>query len=554
MLEPTPDTADSHAKLRSLISPASVAAHCNTPEDGMQAEEALRASEQFYRYLVESIPQIVWTAGSDGRRDYYNQRWMEYTGLTLEQTLHEGARETLHPDDLEQTRQAWAHALQTGAEYQREHRLRGRDGAYRWFLTRAAPMRDAGGNILKWFGTATDIDAQKRAQNREGLLNELGERMRSTPDPQEVLWAAVQVVGEHLQVSRCYYTDTDIDTDTVIIHRDYCRGVASWAGTYRLSSFGAGVQAELNVGRTVAIADTQTDPRTASFYEATYAPTAIRAYLAVPLMEGGKRVASLVVSAADGPRDWTTEEVTLLETVAARTRLAVQNARLWQAERERSAQLARAIQEVHHRVKNSLQGVSALLEMQIPTTGDLMPVDKVREGLNQIRVIALVHDLLARDKPIGKVNAGAVLIKLAQLMASGMTTQQCPGPIQVRTEAAWIPTKAATSLALTVQELIANAEKHSRKHPSVGLGTEQAIEVRLTRQEDKVVVVVQDSGPGFPPGFNPLQSANIGLELVLTLVRHDLNGSVTFANRADGGENAHGGRVEIVFSETDLAE
>ncbi len=343
--------------------------------------------------------------------------------------------------------------------------------------------------------------------------------MRQTPDPQDVMWAAVETLGEHLQVSRCYYTDTDTDADKVVIHRDYCRNVASWAGTYRLSSFGAGVLAELNAGKTVTIADTQTDPRTASSYEEVYAPTEIRAYLAVPLMENGKRVASLVVSAAGEPRVWTPDEVTLVETVAVRTRLAVENGRLWKAERERSAQLTRAIQEVHHRVKNSLQGVSALLEMQLPPDSDTMPVETVRQGLNQIKAIALVHDLLARDQPMGKVNAGVVLTNLTQLMAAGMQTSERPHPVRCRTEAAWIPTKAATSLALVVQELIANADKHSRKHQSHlqshlqdshqgnpqedGGQSEKAIEIRLTRQGSNVHVVVQDNGPGFPPDFNP---------------------------------------------------
>ncbi len=137
--------------------------------DARQAEAALRGGEQRYRFMAESIPQIVWTANPNGRRDYYNQRWMEYTGLTLEQTLAGGARQIVFAEDLQPTRTAWAQALQTGGEYQIEHRLRGRDGMYRWFLTRATPMRNGDGGIVKWFGTATDIDAQKRAQRQERL-------------------------------------------------------------------------------------------------------------------------------------------------------------------------------------------------------------------------------------------------------------------------------------------------------------------------------------------------------------------------------------------------
>ena len=260
------------------------------------AQQALRDSERRYRFMAESIPQIVWTADAEGGLDYYNRRWTEYTGLTLEQTINGGLQEIFYPDDLLPSFDAWREFLQTGHPYAMEHRIRGTDGLYRWFLTRAVAMRDGDDRVVKWFGTATDIDAQKRAAERERLLGNLGERLRATNDPQEVLWATVSMVGEHLQTSRCYYTDTDVDADRAVIHRDYCRGVESWAGTYRLSDFGGDVLVELGQGKTVSIADTKTDPRTAAQYETTYLPTNIRAYLAVPLMQNGKRVASLVVT------------------------------------------------------------------------------------------------------------------------------------------------------------------------------------------------------------------------------------------------------------------
>ena len=115
----------------------------------------------------------------------------------------------------------------------------------------------------------------------------------------------------------------------------------------------------------------------------------------------------------------------------------------------------------------------------------------------------------------------------------------------------WIPTKAATARALTVNELVSNAEKHSRAANREDLNSHDAIEVKLTKQNGEVRVSVQDSGPGFPAGFNPKVHANIGLELVLTLVRHDLHGSITFFNRADLEQNTstRGGYVEILFAE-----
>ena len=513
--------------------------------------DALSESERRYRFMAESIPQIIWTARPDGGVDYYNQRWMEYTGLTLEQMQDWGWRACPHPDDLQAVIDAWQESLRTGDDYVVECRICSKEGAYRWFLSRANAMKDANGGILKWFGTTTDIDDQKRGQERERLLGQLSEQIRASIDPQEVLWATVNTIGRYLQTSRCYFVDVDLAGGRATIGRDYCHSVESWAGEYPLSSFGEAVIANLSQGRTVAIADTKVDPRTAPFYDIAYRPYAIRAYLAVPMIENGNWTASLVVSVAGTPRDWTADEIELLETAAERTQLAVDNARLWQAERERSEQLARAIQEVHHRVKNSLQGVSALLEMQLPWDSDMVSVATVQEGLNQIKTIALVHDLLSRDQPIGAVNAAQVLTSLVELLSPGLKTMEHPVPILLQTEAVLIPTKAATALALAVNELISNAVKHNRILDREDARSYEAIEVNLTKQNGSIHVTARDNGQGFPSGFNPKQDANIGLELVYTLVEHDLHGAITFSNRGGKDEDSdeHGGNVEIVFGE-----
>ena len=117
-----------------------------------------------FRTLAEAIPQIVWTAEPGGNLDYYNQRWYEYTGLTFEQTRGWGWEVVIHEGDLAACVARWTEAYTTGEPYEIEYRfLHASDGAYRWHLGRAVPMRDHAGNILKWFGTCTDIDDQKRA-------------------------------------------------------------------------------------------------------------------------------------------------------------------------------------------------------------------------------------------------------------------------------------------------------------------------------------------------------------------------------------------------------
>ncbi|HZF55229.1 MAG TPA: GAF domain-containing protein [Polyangiaceae bacterium] len=136
------------------------------------AAKKLRDSEQYYRLVTEAIPPIVWTADKDGGVDFCNQRWLDFAGLTMEQSKGWGWVSALHPDDVDRTSVRWKESLRSGDIYQIEQRLKQiADGSYRWFLCRALPVRDESGNIVKWFGTCTDIQDQKRIEKeREELL------------------------------------------------------------------------------------------------------------------------------------------------------------------------------------------------------------------------------------------------------------------------------------------------------------------------------------------------------------------------------------------------
>nr|MBA3639756.1 PAS domain S-box protein [Acidobacteriota bacterium] len=128
-----------------------------------QAEEALRESEAEFRALAESMPQMVWMARDDGWNTYFNQRWVDYTGLSLEDSYGRGWNTPFHPDDRQCAADAWQQAIASG-DYSVECRLRAADGSYRWWLIRGLPLRDRDGHTVKWIGTCTDIDDLKQAQ------------------------------------------------------------------------------------------------------------------------------------------------------------------------------------------------------------------------------------------------------------------------------------------------------------------------------------------------------------------------------------------------------
>ncbi|MDZ8184976.1 MAG: ATP-binding protein [Nostoc sp. ChiSLP02] len=138
-----------------------------------QAEIALRQSEDKFRRLANAMPQIVWTANANGEVDYVSQQWFDYAGLTLEQTQDPLQYvQVIHPDDVSQLYERWSEAITSGSLYQTEVRIqRASDGNYRWFLTRAVPIKTEEGEIVAWYGTSTDIDDRKQAEvEREQFL------------------------------------------------------------------------------------------------------------------------------------------------------------------------------------------------------------------------------------------------------------------------------------------------------------------------------------------------------------------------------------------------
>lgn len=141
---------------------------------------ALEDSQARFTALADAMPQMVWSTLPDGFHDYYNARWYEFTGVPVGSTDGEGWSGMFHADDQEKARVRWQHSLETGEPYEIEYRLRRHDGAYRWTLGRAAPIRDETGAIVRWMGTCTDIDDLKRMeQSKELVSQELSHRIKN---------------------------------------------------------------------------------------------------------------------------------------------------------------------------------------------------------------------------------------------------------------------------------------------------------------------------------------------------------------------------------------
>ena len=187
--------------------------------------------EQDIRLVVDTIPTLAWSAGPDGSADFFNQRWLDYTGLSAKQALGSGWEVAIHPDDLPRILETFREALNSVKPFEVEGRFRRFDGEFRWFLFRGSPLRDRSGTVAKWYGTNTDLEERKRA---EDALRKSEERWRSVFENSAIGVALTDHNGRFLATNHVFqamvgYTEEELRTVTFLdlTHEDYRQ--ANWA-------------------------------------------------------------------------------------------------------------------------------------------------------------------------------------------------------------------------------------------------------------------------------------------------------------------------------------
>ena len=150
-----------------------------TPATDVRKQAARAESEtreQQFRTLANSIPQLAWMANQEGYIFWYNDRWYDYTGTTLEEMEGWGWRKVHHPDEVERVVERIKVAFATGEPWEDTFPLRGKNGEYRWFLSRALPIKDADGKVVRWFGTNTDITEHREMERALPAVKKLATR------------------------------------------------------------------------------------------------------------------------------------------------------------------------------------------------------------------------------------------------------------------------------------------------------------------------------------------------------------------------------------------
>jgi len=523
-----------------------------------RAFDEIKRSEDRLRLVIDTIPGMVWSALPDGSVDFVNQPWMEYHGLTWGNFNRGSVLAALHPDDVAIAAQNWRTALATGKHPELELRVRRADGEYRWFLSRAVPLRDELGNIVKWYGTITDIEDRKRAEmllTGEKRLLEMIARGDSTA---LILDAFCRLFEELSSGALCSILLLEPNTNRLrhgaapSLPTNYTEAIDGLVIGPSVGSCGtAAYRAE-----PVIVSDIDTDPLWADYRDLALAH-GLRACWSRPILSSDRRVLGTFATYYREPRSPTQREHNIIEQITHLASIAVERKQAEDA-KERLEALLRQSQKMEamgtlaggiaHDFNNILGAILGYGEL---AQKDVAEGSVARRHLDQVmhaggRAKALVERILTFSRSgLGErvpVHVQSVIEETLDMLAASL-----PAVVRLAKEleagdAAVVGD--ATQLHQVVMNLCTNASQ-AMEHGGV-------LEVSLDRAEvaqnsrlshgnlapgTYVRLCVSDTGSGIPPHvldrmFDPFfttkeagEGTGLGLSLVHSIVT-DLGGAI----------------------------
>ena len=546
-------------------------------------------SEEVLRALANSFPQPAWMATADGQVGWYNQRWHEYAGVSVEEVGIDGWRDFVDPAVLPAVVAHWNSALASGEPFEMEFPIRGADGSYRWFLSRASAVRDPAGKVVRWFGTNTDVDQVKRVEQalREEshvleLLNSTGSALASQRDLRSLLQTAIDaatgIAGARFGAFFYHGKDENNSLYTLYTVSGAISGDAQNSGQNFIEAnpgalFGRGPRAN-GVFRSEDVgADARfgTDP---GQWSLPAGHPAVRSYLSMPVIARSGELLGTMFFGHPEPAVFTERTERIVGGIAAQAAVAIDNARLYDAARHsaeerkvllESERLARAEAERTSQMKDEFLAtlshelrtpLSAILGWaQVLRRGSRDPAD-LQRGLQTIERNAraqaqLIEDLL----DMSRITSGKVLLDMQNVAPAPFidaaidTVRPAADAKNIRIDKTYAPDVGTIAgdparLQQVIWNLLSNAIKFT---PSGG-----AVAIELAQHAGQVQITVRDTGVGIRPEFithvfERFRQADAsttrrhgGLGLGLSIVKHliEQHGGTVRAESAGEGQGA----------------
>ncbi|QEL14717.1 PAS domain S-box protein [Limnoglobus roseus] len=467
-----------------------------------------KLSEERFHQLADAMPQIVWTARADGTNDYYNRQWYAFTGLDAD-TIDEAWKTVLHPDDLAPCADRWAESIRSGRAYEQEVRLWDRASkSYLWHLVRTVPVRDDAGQVVRWYGTSTNINAQKRSVESARFLAEASSALAQLVDYESTLQTVANLAVPHF----ADWSVVDVATDAgalrrlAVAHRDpakirlaeemterYPPDPGAPNGRDQVFRSGQSVLVEEITDEALAKAAKNED------HFGLLLALGLRSYICVPLVAAGRPLGVVTFATAESGRGYTHADLRVAEDLTNRAAIAIENARLYRELRDADRRKDEFLATLAHELRNPLAPIRTGLEVIRLSEGRPDAVEKAHAMMDRQlgQMVRLVDDLLdvsritrnkleLRKQPcdLATVLQSAVETSRPLIESQGheLTVALPPHPIHLDAD--------ATRLAQVFSNLLNNAAKYTEHGGRIAVAAE--------RHGGVVEITVRDNGLGIP--------------------------------------------------------
>jgi PAS domain S-box-containing protein len=473
--------------------------------------------------------------------EWATEAYSRITGFSIEETAaHGGWISLVHPDDITQYHRHLQHLL-LGERHSIEYRIINRTGQVRWLRVNSVPVWDERQQrVVRIYGAAEDVSERRQAEealyqrHRElELLYRAGQAFNSTHDLDQMLATILEEVRSLLSITACSAWLLDAENGELV-----CRQVtdpqAQFVRGWRLAQ-GQGLAGWVaQNGQGLIVPDTRQDQR---HYKAVDEQTGLplRSIMTVPLRISpdqkhvGVQVIGVIQVVDTVVNRFTSNDLRLLESLAATVAIAVENARLYEQVHQDAETKAVLLREINHRTKNNLAAIIGLLSVERRYVGseNRAAYEAIRQKLvSRIQGLAAVHSLLS--------NSGWTALQLEELvhkifqlafqsLPAGRSAQFKVSPSRIR-----VTPDQAHNLALILNELATNALKYAWQPDNTPL----QVTVSIARIENTIELEFRDNGPGYPSGILALDPAqhNVGFELIQNIVRRNLRGTLFLRN------------------------
>jgi PAS domain S-box-containing protein len=522
------------------------------------AERELQASRRLFRLMADATPGLVWMSDADQRFTYFNRRWLEFRGRSLEQERGAGWMEGIHPDDRARWEQEMAAVSAERRPLELELRLRRADGEYRWLLASGAPLL-ASGAFGGYIGSCVDVTDRRRAEEASRLLAEASRAMASSLDCETTLsavarlavphiadWCAVDMLGTDGALQRLALVHADPDKVKLAREAERRYSVDMGARSGVPNVLRTGFPELVSEITDELLAETAPDPE----HRRLLRSLGLKSYIIVPLIARGRTLGALTLMTAESGRRYGMGDLAFAENLAGRAALAVDNARLYREAQELNRMKDEFLATLSHEMRTPLNAIVGWAHLLRDRKLDEATTERAIETINrnaksQSQLIADIFDV--SRIVTGKLRLDLRPVELAPIVELTVDTMRPTAEakgvvLETHVESA-SPTVSgdADRLQQVVWNLLANAIRFT---PQGGL-----VSVKVARERAHATIVVEDNGAGMPPELIPriferfLQGDSTttrfhgGLGLGLAIVRHivELHGGTVEASSPGPG-------------------